>query len=370
MFFLDKKKLSQRLYVIFSYFLDKGAFPGAAVGVSLWNGKEYSLFISHYGMAQTSPAVKELSGDIFFDLASLTKPLAIVPALLSLMEEKKLSWNTTLGQIFGESVPKDKTRIQIKQLMSHCSGLPAHKEYFKELVKIQEGERKKAVYSWILEEKLIYFPGTDCVYSDLGFMLLGFIIEKISGKNLEGYIREKIYKPLHLDSSLFFTEKEKRHIYVPTTTCPWTGEILAGRVHDDNCRAMGGVGGHAGLFGTIGGVVQWSEYILSQIKGRKRHPFYGNDNLRIAVTKETHSTRTPGFDTPSMTGSSSGRFFSPSSFGHLGYTGTSFWVDPQKELIIVLLTNRVYWGNDNELIRQFRPLMHDTVMGCLSKRIK
>lgn len=365
--FLNKKKLSQRLYAIFSYYVDKAAFPGASAGISLWNGEKYSNFIYHYGLAQASPTRISLTRETVFDLASLTKPLATVPALLSLMKEGGLSWNSNLEQIFPGKISDDKKNITIKQLMSHCSGLPAHKDYFKKLLRVKESERKKTVCSWILEEKLIYHPGTDFVYSDLGFMLLGFIIEKISAKNLEEYIREKIYRPLGLHSNLFFAEKrrEKREVYAATSACPWTAEMLSGRVHDDNCRAMGGVGGHAGLFGTIDGVVQWCEHLLSQVKGRERHPSYGNDFLIKAVTKEGNPPWAPGFDTPSAAGSSSGRFLSPASFGHLGYTGTSFWIDPQKELIIVLLTNRVHQGNSNALIRKFRPLFHDTVMSCL-----
>lgn len=367
MILLNKKNLSQRLYVIFSHYLDKAAFPGAAVGISLWNGSIYNNFISHYGLAQYSPIRISLTRKTVFDLASLTKPLATVPALLSLMTEGKLSWNSNLGQIFPGKIPEYKKNITIQQLMSHCSGLPAHREYFKKLFKMKECDRKKLLFTWIAEEKLVYPPGTNFVYSDLGFMLLGLIIEKVSAKSLEEYIEKKIYKPLGLYSSLFFAEKrkEKGKVYAATSLCPWTAEMLSGRVHDDNCRALGGVGGHAGLFGTIDGVVQWCEHLLSQIKGRESHPSYGNEILRKAVTKEDSSPWTSGFDTPSGVGSSSGKFFSPSSFGHLGYTGTSFWIDPQKEVIIVLLTNRVHQGINNELIKKFRPLFHDTVMACL-----
>lgn len=367
MIFLNKKKLSKRLCAIFSYYLDKAAFPGAAVGISLWSGYKYSNFISYYGLAQSSPTRTSLTRETVFDLASLTKPLATVPALLSLMTEGKLSWNSNLDQIFPGKIREDKKNITIKQLMSHCSGLPAHKEYFKELLKVKECDRKKSLFIWIGEEKLVYPSGTDFIYSDLGFMLLGFIIEKVSAENLEKYIKEKIYRPLGLLDSLFFAEKvrEKGQVYAATAVCPWTAAMLSGRVHDDNCRAMGGVGGHAGLFGTIDGVVQWCEHLLSQIKDRERHPFYENEILRETVTQEEGSPWTSGFDTPSAAGSSSGEFFSKSSFGHLGYTGTSFWIDPQKELIVVLLTNRIHQGNNNELIRKFRPLFHNTVMGCL-----
>lgn len=367
MIFFNKNSLSYRLNTVFLHALDKNVFPGAAVGISLWNGNNYSKYIYNYGLSQSCPIPIKLTRGTFFDLASLTKALATVPALLSLMEDNKILWNSTMKKIFQDEIPEDKAQITIKQLMSHCSGLPAHNEYFKKLLKLKESEKRKSLFTWILQEKLKYLPGTDFVYSDLGFILLGFIIEKISGKSLDEYVKEKIYKPLHLQNELVFAEKEKRKDFfcAATETCPWTGKILSGRVHDDNCRAMGGVAGHAGLFGTIDGVVHWCEQLLSQIKGRTKHPSYGNENLRKAVTKDGISNWTPGFDTPSVTGSSSGQFFSASSFGHLGFTGTSFWIDPQKELIIVLLTNRVHSSKQNELIKKFRPFFHDTVMRCL-----
>lgn len=365
--FFKKISLSQRLYTIFSYALDKKVFPGAAVGISLWNGNNYDRNIYYYGLAQTWPEIIKLTENTFFDLASLTKALATVPALLALMEEKKISWTLNLAKIFNDEIPKDKALITIKNLMSHCSGLPAHNEYYNQLLKQTNIEKRKLLFSWILQEKLIYLPGTDFVYSDLGFILLGFIIEKISGKSLDEYVKEKIYNPLYLQNKIIFAQKEKRidFIYAATEKCPWTGKILSGMVHDDNCRAMGGVAGHAGLFGTIEGVVQLCEYLLSQVKGRSKHPSYGNENLKKTVTKEENYGWASGFDTPSVTGSSSGQYFSASSFGHLGFTGTSFWIDPQKELIVVLLTNRVHPSKENELIKKFRPLFHDTVMRCL-----
>ncbi|MBU0665720.1 MAG: serine hydrolase [Proteobacteria bacterium] len=370
MIFFNKNSLSQRLYAIFSSSLDKKVFPGASVGISQWNGSEYCHFYNHYGQAQSFPVNIKLTRETFYDLASLTKALATVPALLSLMEEGKISWNSTLFEIFGNEIKEDKKHINIKQLMSHSSGLPAHKEYYKKLLKIKESGQKKWLFTSIIQEKLIYSPGTNNVYSDLGFILLGFIIEKISEKNLKEYIEEKIYKPLNIQKSLFYGKKGsvERQFYAATGICPWTGEMLSGKVHDDNCRALGGVAGHAGLFGTIGGVVHWCEHLLSHIKGRTRHPFFGNEILRQAMIKVGNSSWTSGFDTPSIKESSSGRFFSPLSVGHLGYTGTSFWIDPQKELIVVLLTNRVHLSaNNNELIRKFRPLFHDTIMRCLQK---
>jgi len=361
----NKNSLNQRLHTIFSYALDKAVFPGAAVGISLWNGNQYQRKIDHYGLARMYPQNRKLTPATAFDLASLTKPLATVPALLSLMAKGQLNWEMNLSQIFPGEIGEDKADITIKQLMTHGAGLPSHKDYFKKLITFRDN-KKKALFSWIIQEKLQYQPGRDCLYSDLGFLLLGYIIEKISGKNLAEYITEEIYRPINLQDSLFYIDHEPQdQMYAATEICPWTGQILSGRVHDDNCRALGGVAGHAGLFGTIEGVLQWCEYLLSQLKERCTHPAFTNELLKKAVNKEPNSAWTPGFDTPSPSGSSSGRFLSPSAFGHLGFTGTSFWIDPQKELIIILLTNRVHPSRHNELIRQFRPLFHDTILQTL-----
>ncbi len=370
MIFLNKKSVAQRLKILFSHALEKKIFPGATVGISLWNKEHYDTYIAQYGVSQLFPTVENLTFNTYYDLASLTKPMATIPALWVLMEEKKIHWESIIESVFGQKF-KEKN-IKIKQLMSHCSGLPAHKNYFLQLLYLQEKERRQAVLQWIKEEKLLYPPGHYCIYSDLGFMLLGWIVEEISGVNLAEFVHEKIYKPLHLHDKLFFASKniKKMGRYAATEKCPWTGKMLSGQVHDDNCRALGGIAGHAGLFGTIEGVLRWCECLLSHIKERGTHPFYGNENIRKSITKEGVFSWTPGFDTPSFTNSSSGHFFSPTSFGHLGFTGTSFWIDPQKELIIVLLTNRVHPSRDNQLIKKFRPLFHDTVVQCLFSDFK
>lgn len=222
-----------------------------------------------------------------------------------------------------------------------------------------------------MEEKLETEPGNIHCYSDLGFMLLGFIIEKITGEGLDTLVDKIIYTPLKLQKDLFFAgiNKKKGKGYVCTEKCLWDLKMLCGTVHDDNCRVIGGVAGHAGLFGTLQGVIMLCEQLLSQWQERDQHPAYANSLLKRILTRVEGSTWTMGFDTPSPQGSSSGMFFSKGSVGHLGFTGTSFWIDPVKECIAVLLTNRVHPNRDNEKIRQFRPLFHDTLMKGITKRV-
>lgn len=365
---MDKRRVLQ-LDKLMLTALNNGVFPGSAVGFSQWTGNAYERTMKHYGSSQLIPEKKVLEEGSVFDLASLTKPLATVLVFLSLFEKKSLHPGSRLGEIFLHC-PPDKREITIRELMSHHSGLPAYREYFHELIKIPGAERKEVLLKNILGEKLCAQPGTTPCYSDLGFMLLGLISEKITGSTLDELASSIIYTPLGLQKDLFFvdTDKTRGKGFVSTEKCLWERKMLCGRVHDDNCRAMGGVAGHAGLFGTLQGVVQLCEQLLDQWQGRGQQPAYGNTLLRQALTRVNNSTWTLGFDTPSAQGSSSGRFFSQRSVGHLGFTGTSFWIDLEKECIAVLLTNRVHPSRENEKIREFRPLFHDTLMQGIEKK--
>ena len=143
--------------------------------------------------------------------------------------------------------------------------------------------------------------------------------------------------------------------------------MLSGVVHDENCRAVGGVAGHAGLFGTVEGVLELCNHLVRQLRGEETHPAYSNEKLRQLLTRHGESTWMYGFDTPSIKGSSSGMYFSDQSAGHLGFTGTSFWIDLARGISVVLLTNRVHPTRENYGIRKFRPLFHDIVMKALLK---
>jgi len=224
----------------------------------------------------------------------------------------------------------------------------------------------------ILGESLVYETDSTSVYSDLGFILLGRIIEIVSETELDQLFKEKISKPLGMESQLLFCpidrkKKVERLDVAATEDCPWRKSIIQGEVHDEHCWLMGGVAGHAGLFGTIEGVLGLCELLLDVWKGDANHPAFAAELLRYALTqKHPSSGWCLGFDTPTPGVSSSGRFFSPASVGHLGFSGTSFWIDPEKDVIIVLLTNRIHPSRENVKIRQFRPYFHDQLMEIVS----
>ena len=355
-----KKEKIRNLFVTS---LNNRVFPGAAYAFSKWEQGRYKRESNIYGYAELYPKKRELKRDTVFDLASLTKALTTVPLLLILLDKKQITIKTELRDIYN-SCPPDKAHITIAQLLSHQSGFASHKEFFKDLIKIPFKQRKKVLLDVILEEDLIYKPGERNCYSDIGFMLLGFIIEKLTGTNLAISAKDLLYGPSGLSNDLFYPPlKLKDHLnYASTGKCPWMGKMLNGQVHDDNCRAIGGIAGHAGLFGTLHGVISMCEQFLDQWKGRGKHPEYSKEQLQRILEPVGNSGWTMGFDMVSKSGSSSGNYFSKGSVGHLGFTGTSFWIDPFQEYIVVLLTNRVHPSRENWKIKAFRPVFHDLLM--------
>ncbi len=359
-----KKTRIDKLNNLFLRALNESVFSGAAMAYSKRVDNGFERFEKYYGLAQFTPFKEKLKNNSFFDLASLTKPLATVLILLALFEKGLLNSETQLQTLF-QNCPTDKKNITIKQLMSHCAGFAAHRDYYKELLIIPKKIRKKTLVKRILDENMEYKNGTRHCYSDLGYMLLGFIIENVTGKKIGELAYNLIYKPIELHNDLSFPGfyKKEGYAYVSTEKCLWDKEMLSGTVHDDNCRVLGGQAGHAGLFGTIGGVVGLCEQLLDQWKNRCQHPAYSNYLLKETLKKVENSNWTMGFDTVSEKESSSGNFFSKESVGHLGFTGTSFWIDPEKDCIVVLLTNRVHYGKYNWKIKEFRPAFHDLLMG-------
>ncbi|HFQ82235.1 MAG TPA: serine hydrolase, partial [Desulfobacterales bacterium] len=255
--------------------------------------------------------------------------------------------------------------ITLRQLLNHGSGLPAHRPYYRE----NNNQGKQYIIDKILHEKLVYQPGTKQIYSDLGFMIIGEIVAVKSGMRLEEYVSKFIYKPLALNNLLFFDPNKKDVIYAPTEQCPWRHKLLRGEVDDDNAWAFK-VGGHAGLFGNIYGVTGIINYFIDIINGKIKSSLIDRNDLQKFVKKDSNrGSFALGFDTPDPEKSSSGKYFSNYSFGHLGFTGTSFWVDLEKGVSIVLLTNRVCPDRNNNNIREFRPLFHDTIMKVINRRI-
>jgi CubicO group peptidase (beta-lactamase class C family) len=340
-------------------------FPGA---VLLVRAKGSIEFFEAYGWANLVTKEKMMVNTIF-DLASLTKPLATALAVMTLMAESRMALTQCLGEILPWVSRTPKAAITIEMLLRHTSGYPAHREYYKALHQMPYGERKEKMYSLLAAEPLEHAIGQTTVYSDLGFMVLAEAVKKVAEKDLDQWLAETVYTPLGL-SDLYFVrhfERLRSGRYAATEFCPFRHELLSGVVHDDNAYAMGGVCGHAGLFGTAEDVMQLLRILLESYKGGTGHAVFSPQLVRLFFKRPSKDGRPLGFDAPTYGASTSGTRFSRQSVGHLGFTGTSFWVDLQEEIIVVLLTNRVHPNRDNDAIKQFRPMIHDAIMEALGK---
>jgi serine-type D-Ala-D-Ala carboxypeptidase len=342
-------------------------FPGAVLLISK---KDTVFFIKAYGYANIFTK-RPMAEDTIFDLASLTKPLATTLAIMNLVQENKLDLEQSLGSVLPEFKKTEKEQIKIRHLLSHTSGLPDYRPYYKELAKLPMGSRKGASIDLIAREPLIYQTGKKELYSDLGFMVLRQIVEHISGKQLGRFVDEAVYKPLASDAGwgLFFPDTDsdlRPGRYAATEFCPWRNKLLEGVVHDENAYVMGGVDGHAGLFGTAGCIHSLLSALLSVYYGFPSTHVFKKDLLKIFFERQNNTEKALGFDTPALYNSSCGDFFSRKSVGHLGFTGTSFWMDLERSVIVILLTNRIHPSRDNTKIKAFRPEIHNAIMKSLS----
>ncbi len=341
-----------------------GVFPGAVLLVG-HNGR-----VRHhraFGCADLFSG-ERVTCDTFFDLASLTKPLATTLAVMQLVQQGAIELDRPAAEIVPGLMGDGHQAITVRHLLSHCSGLPPMRPYYFRLCRLTHAERIDALKRWVRREPLLFEPGKQEEYSDLGFMMLQWLVETLSGLPLDRYVTQNIYRLLDGDVPFFVdmgSAVKKRGHFAATELCPWRGRLLKGQVHDDNAYAMGGVGGHAGLFSTAPAVFHVIQAILDIDAGGRHHGLFDKDCIQIFLKRQPLGRFALGFDTPSSEGSSAGRFFSQDSVGHLGYSGTSFWMDRQRAVIVVLLTNRVHPTRFNPGIKAFRPQLHDAVMAAL-----
>lgn len=357
-------QLNNILTSLASIGLEHGVFCGISAGVSFGAGDKRVRAFYSGGVTRNDALGIDINASSLFDLASLTKPLCTVLCALHLIDKGKLHWQSALGNCY----PADKQAITMQHILQHTSGFPAYCPYYKNFSAYQHQNNKKRLLDIISRESLSYETGSTSVYSDLGFMVLGKIIEERSERPLHHLFCSKIATPLGLADQLKFlplkNNLEIAHNQIAATeVCPWRKKTLQGEVHDEHCWLLGGVAGHAGLFGTVEAVVRLCECLLDIWKGRASHPAFAAPLLMHALSsKHQHSSWCFGFDTPSTGTSSSGKYFSPQSVGHLGFSGTSFWIDPEREVVVVLLTNRIHPSRENIKIRQFRPVFHNKIM--------
>ena len=354
-----------------------GVFPGAQWAVRL---RGELLCVAVAGRLSSEPPGLPVQPSTIYDLASLTKPLATVTSVLLLIQRAKIALEDPVQQALAELEGTPIGQATVRDLLTHRSGLPGWRPLYERLDArgivpgLPGGDQpvKQHVLQMIRDEPLIYARGERSVYSDLGFMLLGFLVERLSGMALDLWCEEAIVRPLRADPLTFCPTAGRAQLGVarptvdasriaPTEQDEWRNRFLCGEVHDENAAAMGGVAGHAGLFGTAESVLAVSGDWLRGYHGRES--ILDGKLVRQFTTRQESAARSSwalGWDTPSAP-SSSGSRFSERSFGHLGYTGTSLWIDPLCELEVVLLSNRVHPSRRNEKIKVFRPCIHDLI---------
>jgi serine-type D-Ala-D-Ala carboxypeptidase len=347
---------------------DQGVYTAAVAlvglkGELLWRGAA-----GRTGREVESPPV---SLNTLFDLASLTKPLATALALMLLVSRGQLSLTTTLGDIL--KVPwlsPDKRPLTLESLLAHRAGLPAWRPFYQEALAAPKDRRPALLARLAASEPPEYEAESATVYSDLGFMLLQAVVEEVSGRDLDSFCRRELYQPLGL-KTLGFTPKKQsggeKCVFAATEEGLIPSRSISGEVHDENAWAAGGVAGHAGLFGTGPEVFALTSWLYRAYHGHSEELKISPAVVRRFLTPVAQASRTPGFDVPTPGQSSAGRFFSPQSVGHTGFTGTSFWLDLELGQMVVLLTNRVHLGRDNDKIKAFRPRFHEAVsraLGC------
>jgi beta-N-acetylhexosaminidase len=339
------------------------AFPGATLAVG-YHGK---VALHAFGKLSYGAKAEQTNIKTMYDVASLTKVIVTTTLAEKLVEgdfPSPLLLDTPIERYLPEWTAGPQAewrhRVTVRHLLTHTSGLPAFKEYWR----MSKG--KQDTLKMIFAEPLEYEPGSKEIYSDLGIILLAEIIERLTGRKLDELAKEYIFTPLGMKDTMYRPPKKLWPQIAPTEIdANFRKRLVQGEVHDENAFAIGGVSGHAGVFSTAPDLAAFCQMLLNGgVYAHQRILRRGTIAEFTTPQKLSNGARTLGWAVPTE-GSSSGHYFSPHSFGHTGFTGTSIWIDPDRELFVVLLTNRVNPTRENQKIAQVRPALHDAVMQAL-----
>jgi len=356
--------------------ISQRAFPAASVEVGRHDG---SLWTAAFGTLTYDADSPETTPATVFDLASLTKVVATTTLAMRAVDDGRLALDARVADWLREWRGADREAVTIRDLLAHSSGLTAYLPFFRDYTGRNEFEH--AICTMPLE----YAPRAQSLYSDLGFILLGFILEDASVKtgtlNFSGKmssIPEKLSVPVFTFAAQFrrlaayitaepltFTPPRVwRPHTAPTEVDGWRGRLLVGEVHDENAWALGGAAGHAGLFGTAAAVGAFARAMLLTLRGGGILAHTSTAREFVRRTNIPATSRALGWDTMVPT-SSCGTLMSPTAIGHTGFTGTSLWIDWERDLYVVLLTNRVHPTRNNKRMHVLRPAFHDAVVAAL-----
>lgn len=308
-----------------------GGFPGAAVVIGRQGAAVWRKGFGTLGWGIESPSVS--TDRTIYDLASLTKVIATTTAAMILFDEGRLSLDAKVVDFVPGFVGRWKDEVTIRHLLTHRSGMPAGRDLWR--VARTADEARQAV----VETPLGARPGRYFEYSDLGADLLGMVVEKAAGMPLDVFVRERVFEPLGMHDTFFLPPDSVRDRVAPTEVSPPRGYPLQGQVHDENAYALGGVAGHAGLFGTADDLAVFAQMMLNG--GTYLGTRIISDSTVRLFTQRASGSRALGWEMAEGR-HGAGEYLSPTAYGHVGFTGTSLWIDPQRNMFVILLTNRVH----------------------------
>jgi CubicO group peptidase (beta-lactamase class C family) len=356
--------------------------PGAVVMARMPREGEVVEHLSVRGFAVLRPERLPMTAETIFDLASLTKPIATTTAILLLVHDGAVDLDAPVSKYLPVFSERDKDAVTIRHLLTHSSGLKPWRAFHELILKRERKtgesllgtpEARELVLDRVLRSALVHEPGEAAVYGDLDFITLGAVVEAVTHKGLDEFVQERVTGPLGMQDTRFIPLGEGSVLPEPlrrriaaTENCPWRERIVWGEIHDPNAFAMGGVAGHAGLFGTAGDVMRFAQALLDVWHGRS--DALPRELLREFARRQALPDKSDwalGWDTPTAGRSTSGRHFSESSIGHTGFTGTSLWIDLEREAIVVMLTNRVHQVAKRSRF-ELRPLVHDLIREAFS----
>jgi CubicO group peptidase (beta-lactamase class C family) len=332
------------------------AFPACSVAVTFRGELVAHKALGRFTYDLSSPEVTTSS---IFDLASLTKVVSTTTMAMILYERGVLDLEAPLTAILPEFGFGDARRAQVtvRMLLAHSSGLPAYEKLF-----LRAQTREELLRAAVFTE-LVAAPGSRAEYSDIGFIILGIALERLADEPLDVFCQREVFGPLAMSHTTFNPAKALRESIPPTADDhSFRHRIIQGEVQDENASVLGGVAGHAGVFSTTGDLALFAHAMLND-----GYPILRPETVQLFTRREstpTGTSRALGWDTPS-TPSQSGKYFGARSFGHLGYTGTSLWIDPDRRLSITLLTNRTWPDCQNQSIKHVRPAFHDAAIEAL-----
>lgn len=339
----------------------EGVAPGMAVSVVGLEGVVFQKTFGNFTYETSSPSVQCTT---LYDLASLTKVLATTLSVMKLYDQKKLNLDSKLADYFPEISDPEKKNISLRNLLTHTSGYESWRPFH-----LLGEPSKNEIINTILNAKLAYPTGDSSIYSDWNFILLAQIVERISGLPLDQFAVQEIYSPLNLKNTLFNPSARELNTIAPTEVdSVWRKRLVQGTVHDETAQLLGGVSGHAGLFSTIQDVSVIAQMLLNKGEFNGETLFSPETVELFTKLSSQKGLRGLGWDIKSPKGyTSAGTLMGPKTYGHLGFTGTSIWIDPEMKIGVIVLSNRVYPTRANKKISAFRPKIYDLAIEAVKK---